>query len=82
MTSPLQPARLNALWRVLDDGQRWRLEERFSRLGRGDLWMTRGYFIERAALLEAVHLQCGALDTDAVAAIERWPAVHRRPRGD
>ena len=78
---PAESVFLNAIWRVGDDCQRWRFETRIGRRGRrrGSLWVTRGYFVERVALLIAIGELCGAVDGAALAIVHQWPATHPSP---
>jgi hypothetical protein len=70
--------RLNAQWRVRDDGAaQWILELRHSKPGKAEKWSGRRYHVERAALLRSINELCGPVDPSHLSAIAVWPKAYQ-----
>jgi hypothetical protein len=70
--------RLNAQWRVRDDGAvQWVLELRHSKPGKAERWSGRRFHVERAALLRSINELCRSVDPHHLAAIAALPKVYK-----
>ena len=78
MASVEFPVMLNARWRVTDDGIQWILEQKKGRTPtvKSAGWRGRSFHRQRASLLARIGQLCGAVDTDAFAALADLPERH------